>query len=59
MILEKNSLMITSDESYRYKIIDFKDLKIYNNLYKKTLSKIVTNKNILNFLRLYVKIKWR
>lgn len=38
MILEKirkNSLIIPSDENYRYKIRDFKDLKIYNNLYDK------------------------
>jgi hypothetical protein len=38
MILEKtkkNSSIIPSDETYPYKIRDFKDLKIYNNLYDK------------------------
>lgn len=50
MILEKikkNSLIIPSDESYRYKIRNFKDLKIYNNLYDKNNPEIENKEGIL------------
>lgn len=49
MILEKikkNSLIIPSDENYRYKIRNFKDLKIYNNLYDKNNPEIENKEGI-------------
>ena len=43
---KKNSLIIPTDESYRYKIRDFKDLKIYNNFYNKNNPEIENKEGI-------------
>lgn len=43
---KKNSSIIPTDESYRYKIRNFKDLKIYNNLYNKNNPEIENKEGI-------------